>query len=142
MFSTGMCMRAKNTLLNGLNAPVPRLHTAIAIRKRSTIGLGRCSLPLVATAALDIFTRESGQSDSSTIAHPTKSASRYDTMLEDAQCRRAIHPGKRPAAKLPRIPIEIPEAQMRLKPRGRLFSVVTAATAGASATGQADIVSP
>src|SRR5580700_10831505 len=105
MLCTGMCIRAKNTFANGLNAPVPIFHTAIAIRKGRTMGLGRCSLRLFATAGLDMLTRESGQSESSTIAQPTSNAARYDAMLDDVHCQRMIHPGNRPAAKLPTIPI-------------------------------------
>ena len=63
-------------------------------------------------------------------------------MLEEAPCKREIQPGKRPAARLPKIPIAIPEEQMKLNPRARLFSVVTEATAGARATGQTDEIRP
>src|SRR5580704_17613165 len=63
-------------------------------------------------------------------------------MSEEAQCSRRSHPGSRAAAKLPKIPIEIPEAQMKLNARGRLLSVVTEAMDGASATGHTETASP
>src|SRR5690348_8936166 len=128
--------RVKKTLKNGLSAPVARYQATMAIRKRRTMGLGRRNRRSRGGGAAPKRTRETGQMDSSTIAAPIKSDSRYETTLVEARCRRVSQPGRRLAANPPKTPMEMPAADMKLNPAGRFFWLVNPAIAGAKGTGQ------
>ncbi len=85
---------------------------------------------------------ESGTKPSATIAEAMRSTTCFPRISEMAGLRRMERPGKRLAARLARIPTPIPEEKTRLKPNGRLFSLVRSAMAGEMATAQIVVKNP